>query len=137
LNFLVDTSVISETRKPSPLIQVARWWGQYPLSRMHLSVVTIHELRYGIEIAPSGAKRSGLEQWLNGYLLPQFADRILPVDLAIAESCAQLIAASKKAGHTAEFADGLIAATAKVHGLTLATLNVKHFKPFHAKLANM
>ena len=125
--FLVDTNVVSQMRKPRPVPEVASWWRKHIMSEMFLSAVTLHELRFGIELAPSGAKRDGLEQWLVEYLIPAFAGRILPVDLSVADMCGRLAAKSKARGSSPELADALIAATAKVHGLRVATLNRKHF----------
>jgi predicted nucleic acid-binding protein len=111
-----------------------RWMQQRPVSELHLSVVTVHELRFGIELAPTGAKRASLDQWLEMVVLPGLAGRILPVDAAVADTCGRLLAAAKKAGFNCELADSLIAATAVVYGLKVATLNRKHFEPLGVEL---
>jgi len=134
LKFLIDTSVVSQTRKPRPDPEVAHWWQQSTLSEMGLSVVTVHELRYGIEIAPAGAKRERLQRWMGEFLLPSFADRILPIDLVVADACGRLVARSSRSGHTPELGDALIAATAQVHGLRVATLNRRHFERLGVEL---
>ena len=98
------------------------------MSSLALSAMSIHEIRQGIELVDVGAKRKAIEIWLQDFVLRQFAGRILPVDVAVADVSARLVVAAKKEGHTAELADALIAATAKVHGLRIATLNSKHFE---------
>jgi predicted nucleic acid-binding protein len=135
LNFLIDTNVVSQTRKDKPVAEVMQWWKKYSSSVMGISVITVYELRYGIQITPSGSKRDGLERWMEHFLLPVFAGRILPVDAAVADTCGRLIAICKKGGHTPDLADALIAATAKVHRLHVVTLNRKHFEPLRVDLA--
>jgi len=83
---------------------------------------------------PPGAKRDVVQRWLEHYVLVNFRDRILPVDVAVADECGRLMFRAKRQKHTASLADALIAATAIVHGLSVATLNVKHFKPLGVKL---
>ncbi len=134
MNFLVDTNVLSQTRKGQPIAEVVRWWQRRSVSEMALSAISVHEIRQGIELAPEGAKRNALELWLQDFVLRQLADRILPVDAAVADMSARLAVLAKKAGHTAELADVLIAATAQVHRLKLATLNRKHFEGLGVEL---
>ena len=128
MNFLIDTSVLSQTRKTEPVAEVVRWWQTQSVSSLALSAMSIHEIRQGIELVDVGATRKAIEIWLQDFVLRQFAGRILPVDVAVADVSARLVVAAKKEGHTAELADALIAATAKVHGLRIATLNSKHFE---------
>jgi toxin FitB len=134
LIYLIDTNVLSQTRKPVPVPEVARWLRQRSVSELRLSVVTVHELRYGIEVADPGAKRKGLEQWLQQFVLPGLVGHILPVDAEVADYCGKLVAKCKKVNYRPEFADALIAATAKVHGMQVATLNWKHFEPLGVEL---
>jgi hypothetical protein len=90
--------------------------------------VVLHELRYGIELLPQGKRRDSLEVWLSKQVIPNFQGRIYPVDEVVADLSGRMLAAAKMAGHIAEANDTLIAATAKVHGLVVATLNRKHFE---------
>jgi len=99
-----------------------------------MSVVVISELRFGIELRPPGKRQNELRSWLESRVLALFQGRILPVDERVADQCGRLIATAKKAGHSAEMADALIAATAMVHGLKLATLNRKHFERMGVEL---
>lgn len=96
--------------------------------------MTVHELRYGVEMAPAGAKRKDLERWLVEFVIPGFSGGLLAIDRAVADASARLIASCRKTGHTPELEDALIAATAIVHGLQLATLNRKHFERLGVEL---
>ena len=113
---------------------VVRWWQRQSVDSLYLSAISVHEIRQGIELAPAGAKRNALEIWLQDFVLRVFADRILGVDGVVADASGRLVASAKKKGHTAELADALIAATAKVHGLKVATLNRKHFEKLGVEL---
>jgi len=136
LKVLIDTNVVSQTRKDNPDPAVVRWWQLRPVSDLALSAISIHEIRLGIELLPAGSKRKAIEIWLEDFVLKQFAGRILPIDATTAERSARLVAAAKKKGHTADLADALIAATARVHNLQLATLNQPHFKPLGVDLVD-
>lgn len=105
-----------------------KWWQRQSERSLMLSAVVFQELRFGIEMTPPGRRRKELEEWLEGRLRPAFIGRTLPVTEKIAELSGQLLAETKKAGHMAEVADTLIAATARVHGMAVATLNHKHFE---------
>jgi predicted nucleic acid-binding protein len=135
LSALLDTSVLSQSRKAAPDPDAMRWLRTQSTKFLFLSAITIHEVRQGIELAPAGAKRHALEVWLTSHVLPGFAGQILPIDAEIAEESARLVVRAKKNGHTAELADALIAATAVVHGLKLATLNRRHFERLGVELA--
>jgi predicted nucleic acid-binding protein len=132
--FLLDTSILSAPLKPKPDVRVMNWLREASKMRPSLSVVTIHESRFGFELLPEGQKRRALEEWFEGLILPRFAGRILPITESIADECGRLLAASRKANAEAELGDALIAATARVHGLTVATLNRKHFVKRGAEL---
>jgi predicted nucleic acid-binding protein len=125
--YLLDTSILSAPLKPKPDMKVLGWLREASKSRPYLSVVTIHESRFGFELLQEGRKRRDLEHWFEGEILPRFAGRILPITEAIADECGRLLAATRKASAEAELGDALIAATARVHGLTVATLNRDHF----------
>ena len=131
---LLDTSVVSQRVKTSPDERVADWLSQIPKEEAFLSVVTLQELRTGIELLPAGRKRRDLESWLVSDIHRGYAGRILPITEEVADVCGRLIAQGKKAGATPESNDALLAATAMVHGLTLATLNRKHFERLGVEL---
>jgi len=127
LKYLIDTSVLSQTVKAKPEQEVLRWLQDADEQSLYISAITIQELRYGLEILPIGGRRHELENWLEDKVLQRFTGRILPVDERVADTCGRLIATGKKSGNIAEIGDALIAATALVHGLQIATLNRKHF----------
>ena len=129
MSFLLDTNVVSEWVSPRPDAGVVRFLTDADEDRLFLSVMTLAEIRFGIEKLKAGARRSRLEEWLGGELTDRFSGRILTVDAAVADTCGVLLARGCKAGKPPGTADALIAATGMVHGLTIATRNVGHFKP--------
>ncbi len=131
---LLDTDVVSQWSKPVPDAQVASWLATVVLEETYLSVVTIQELRTGIERLPAGRKRSGLEMWLGDFVLVKYEARILPVTLEIADICGRILGSPNLAGFHPENTDAYIAATARVHGLEVATLNRKHFEKLGVEL---
>ncbi|MGA2905247.1 MAG: PIN domain-containing protein [Candidatus Korobacteraceae bacterium] len=94
-----------------------------------LSVITLTELRYGIDRLPSGKRRRRLEEWVANDLPVRFEGRILAVDSDIAVLCGHIIARSEAIGRRMEVMDAFIAATAAIHQLTVVTHNVSHFGP--------
>ena len=136
MSFLLDTNVVSEWLKPRPNPGVVSWLAAVDEDQTCLSVVTITELRYGIERLTAGARKKRLDEWLHQELLTRFEGRILPVDLAIADECGRLAARSEGVGRPIEARDAFIAATAEVYGLTLVTRNVSHFHPAVKALFN-
>jgi predicted nucleic acid-binding protein len=133
LIYLLDTNVVSQTSKLHPDIAVMRWWKQRDELSLMVSAIVFQELRFGIEMLRPGKKRETLEEWLK-VLRGEFAGRILPVTVEIAELSGKLMGDSKKAAHTAEVTDMVIAATAIVHGLQIATLNRRHFEGLGVEL---
>ena len=125
---------MSQTSKLDPDVAVMRWWKQQNELSLMLSAIVFQELRLGIEMLRAGRKRDRLEEWLLIRLRGEFAGRILPVTVEIAELSGRLIADTKKAARSAEAGDALIAATARVHGLKVATLNRKHFERLGVEL---
>lgn len=128
LKILLDTNVVSQTVKLQPNPAVARWWEQQEEFSLMLSAITFQELRFGIALLPEGKKREQLQLWLEVRLQREFAGRVLAITHEIADMSGRLLASARKASHTADPADTLIAATALVHRLQIATLNRKHFE---------
>ena len=128
MNYLLDTNVVSEIPKPRPNEGVLGWLDQSDEDSIFLSVVTIAELRHGIERLPAGRRRRVLDDWFRNDLRERFEGRLIPVDAAIADTCGKLMATCEASGRTMELADALIAATAEVHNLALVTRNVTHFQ---------
>lgn len=127
MNSLLDTNVISQRTKATPNEGAVRWLSRTPSSEMYLSVISLAEIRFGIEEMDPGRKRQNLEHWLEQDVRQGFAGRILAVDDRVAEEAGRLTSIGKKLGARPDFADALIAATARVHGLQVATLNRAHF----------
>lgn len=132
--FLLDTNVISQRPKPTPHPAVMAWLQRTPDSLLRISAITIQEIRFGAASLPPSRKRTHIEAWLEQDILRNFADRILPVDAVVADACGRLLAEQKRKNYTPAPSDALIAATAIVHGLTIATLNRKHFEPLGVAL---
>lgn len=129
MSFLLDTNVVSEPMKSKPDPGVIAWLADTDEETIFLSVVTITELRYGIERLATGVRRSRLESWLGNDLRQRFSGRLLAVTAEIADACGRLVARSESLGHPMEPRDAFIAATAEVHDLTLVTRNVTDFQP--------
>jgi toxin FitB len=134
LTYLLDTSVISQTSKFQPDEKVMAWWFRQQAPSMMVSAIVFQELRYGIELLDPGSKRDRLDHWLEVQMRQQFAGRILPVTAEIADQAGRLIGVKKKAGHTADIGDALIAVTAILHGMAVATLNRTHFENLGVEL---
>jgi len=129
MSFLLDTNVLSEPMKERPNSGVLAWLSQVNEDQVFVSVVTITELRYGVERLTTGKRRERLDAWLRKDLISRFEGRILPVDLRIADTCGGLMARSESIGRPIEARDAFIAATAQAHGLTLVTRNTSDFEP--------
>ena len=134
MDSLLDTNVISQRTKATPKEGVVRWLRQARSSELYLSAVSLAEIRFGIEEMDPGRKRQNLEHWLERDVRPGFAGRVLLVDERIAEEAGRLTSMGKKAGAKPGLADALIAATTRVRGLKLATLNWVHFKDLGVEL---
>lgn len=129
MTYLIDTNILSETRKRQPSPGVAGWITATPPGRMYISVLTMGELEQGIaRIRGRGdwKQAASLEQWLAA-VETAFADRILPLALPAAK-----IWGRQSPARPLPVVDALIAATAQVHGLTVVTRNVKDYE--HAGL---
>ena len=131
--FLLDTNVTSEILKPSPDRRVAAFLTDQP--DLWLSVIVLHEMKFGLELLPLGRRRDQLLSMLSG-LEAEYDDRILPVDRAEAEQAAALRAEVRKSGRTLNLADALIAGTAKTHRLCVATRNIGDFDGLDVDVLN-
>jgi predicted nucleic acid-binding protein len=126
--FLLDTNVVSEWVRPQPNSAVIAWLNEVDEDRVFLSVMTLTELRYGIERLPPSKRRQRLQDWLDDELTLRFEARILGIDETIANACGVLLAQREVAGRPFGAIDACLAATAKVHDLTLVTRNDSDFK---------
>ncbi len=135
MRLLLDTCVVSEVRHPNGNPRVREAIEQRQDDELFLSVLTLGEITKGIRLLDDSRRKRELETWLEG--LPRhFADRILPIDDQAAMIWGELTAAAQANGRTVPAIDGLIAATALRHGLTLMTRNVDDFAPTGVRLNN-
>lgn len=129
--WLADTNVISEMTRPRPTTKVVDFLQR--TGGLHLSVITVHEIAYGIDRAPDPLRRAKLTAWLS-QISQQFADRVIPVDAAIAERAGRIRAAAAALGRPADPLDALIAATALERNLKLATRDIADFRELGVEL---
>jgi predicted nucleic acid-binding protein len=133
---LLDTNVISDLIKPRPSVALRRWIDERSEESLYLSVLTLGEMRQGIEIAKADRKRRAkLEQALADFAA-RFAGRVLAVDALVAETWGEISGRTRLRGETVSAVDALIAATAIVHRLVVVTGNVRHFVPTGAQVLN-
>ena len=135
MTYLLDTCVVSELVKPGPDETMVAWMARVPDEACHLSVITVGELAKGAARLPPSARRVRLERWI-GELISQYGVRIIPVDASVARRWGRLSGELSRKGITTLVGDGLIAATALVHGLKLATRNIADFKPFGVEIVD-
>jgi toxin FitB len=132
VTYLLDTNVLSETRKHQPAPGVADWIAVTPPGRLHVSVLTLGEIEQGIARVRGRGDRqqaSALERWLEDVEIG-FGDRVLPVTLPVAAAWGRQYAGPLPV------IDALIAATARVHGMTVVTRNVKDFERAGVRVLN-
>jgi predicted nucleic acid-binding protein len=128
MSYLLDTNVISEWMKPQPNPGVVAWLAAMDEDRVFISVVTLTEVRYGIERMPAGIRRKRVENWLLRELPSRFEGRVLAVDEAVADASGRAAARSEAAGRPMDAIDAFLAGTAEVYRLTLVTRNRSDFK---------
>jgi predicted nucleic acid-binding protein len=119
--FLLDTNVISELINARPDANVTAWVEATDESLLYLSVLTLGEIRRGIASLPQSRRRATLEAWLDRDLQARFEGRILTIDREVADRWGLLTAAARESGIALPVIDGLLAATALEHNLTLVT----------------
>jgi predicted nucleic acid-binding protein len=124
MSYLLDTNVISELVRPKPARLVLDWFENIPSEALHISVLTLGEIRKGVEQMPDGVRREKLRLWLEHDLADWFGERVLPVDMPIADRWGRLLAL---VGRPVPSIDSLLAATALHHELRLVTRNEKDF----------
>jgi toxin FitB len=132
VKFLVDANVLSEGTKPQPDNAVIAWLSRHE-TELAVNPIILGELEYGILLLPASKKRDRLRKWFAASVdhLP-----VLEIDAATGRVWARLLAELKRAGRAMPVKDSLIAATARQHGLTVATRNIAHFAHAGAKVVN-
>jgi predicted nucleic acid-binding protein len=132
--YILDTNVVSELRKAKKADQnVTKWAQPLPSATLYISVISLLELEIGILLMERRDKEQGaiLRAWMNRHVLPTFSGRILAIDTTVAQRCAALHVPNPRSDR-----DALIAATALVHGLTVATRNVADFEGMGVDVLN-
>jgi predicted nucleic acid-binding protein len=127
MNFLLDTNAVSEWVKPRPNPGLIGWMESADEDRVFLSVISLAELRYGVDHMADGARRSRLELWLRDELPLRFEGRILSVDYLVAEAWGRTVSRCEALGRPIGAMDAFLSAIADVHRLMLVTRNVSDF----------
>jgi predicted nucleic acid-binding protein len=117
--WLLDTNILSELRRPKPEPRVVAFVADCPLEELHISAVTLAEIRFGIELVGEPNRRAELNDWLANKVRPMFDGRVLQITEDIMLKWRLLVEDGRKMGHTFSQPDLIIAATAIHHGLTV------------------
>ena len=133
MSYLIDTNVLSELRRKVPNAGVVEWFSRRPTSTLYLSVLTLGELRKGVEGVADANRRRALLDWLETELPNFFAGRVLSVDAQVADRWGRLVAA---AGRPLPAIDSLLGATAAHHDLSLVTRNIRDFADLGLEVIN-
>jgi len=135
-NWLLDTNILSELRRPQPEPMVVKFIAVRPLESLYISSVTLAEIRFGIELVADVGRRSELSDWLTHKVRPMFEQRILRVTEDIMFKWRLLVEEGRKTGHTFSQPDLIIAATALEHGLTLVSRDTRDYLRAHVPVIN-
>jgi predicted nucleic acid-binding protein len=133
VSYLIDTNVLSELRNRNADAKVVAWMQARPRQSLYLSVLSLGEIRKGIEGVADASFRQTLTDWLEVEVPNYFLGRLLPIDAAVADCWGRVQAT---AGRTLPVIDALMAATALQHDLTLVTRNVKDFTGLGLRFVN-
>ena len=125
MSYLIDTNAISELLRARPERRVTEWFDRAAPVSLHISVLSLGELRKGVESLPAGVRRERIGAWLEVELPAWFEDRVLPIDAGVADLWGRLLG---RIGRPVAAVDSLIAATALKHRLRLVTRNVEDFR---------
>ncbi len=134
--FLLDTNVLSETRRPRPSSNVLAFLASKPIELLFVSEVTFAEIRFGIEVVADAARRRELADWLEHKVRPEFEQRVLPVTEDIMFRWRLLVEEGRKMRHTFSQPDLIIGATALEYGLTLVTRDTGDFEKARVSVVN-
>jgi toxin FitB len=136
MNYILDTNVISEAINKQPNPQVMNWLRVMDSQELYLSVVTIGEIKKGVQKLPESQRKETIKTWLERELLIQFDRRILALDLPVILVWGELVGELEKKGRKLPALDSLIAATAKHYSYTLVTRNEKDFEGIDINIFN-
>ena len=126
--WLLDTNILSELRRPRPEPKVSAFVAAQPLELLHVSVVSLAEIRFGIERLSDLTRRSELNDWLAHRMRPMFNQRILPVTEDVMLKWRLMVDEGRKSEHTFSQPDLIIAATARQHGLAVVSRDTSEFR---------
>jgi predicted nucleic acid-binding protein len=135
-SWLLDTNVLSELRRPKPERKVVTFIKAQPLDALYVSVVTLAEIRFGIELVGNASRRAELKGWLTHGVRPMFHQRILPVTEDVLVKWRLLVEEGRKMGHTFSQPDLIIAATALDHGLTVVSRDTREYEKARVPVIN-
>jgi toxin FitB len=124
---VLDTNVVSELMRGRPDGRAVAWLDAQPVLELHLTAVTVAELRYGVGRLPHGARRSRLDVAISAMLDEDLGGRVLPFDRAAAERYGEIVVDRERAGRPISQADAQIAAICRDQAATLATRNTRDF----------
>jgi hypothetical protein len=132
VTYLVDANVLSEPTRPDPNAKVVEWLRRHE-REIATDPIIVGEIRFGIHLLPAGRRRQRLERWFE-----EGVERMhcLPFEMATGLRWAKLLADLRSAGRSMPIKDSLIAATALVHGLTVATRNARDFEPARLRIVD-
>ncbi|HSU98319.1 MAG TPA: type II toxin-antitoxin system VapC family toxin [Gemmatimonadaceae bacterium] len=136
LRFLLDTCFLSDLVKIVPPPGIKAWSRANNAEECAISVMTIGEIRHGINLLPEGGRRTELRNWLARDVIQRFADRTVDITVEIAEAWAGLTAQAHRTKRSLSAPDGLILATAIVHRLSVVTRNVRDFSGYDVPIVN-
>jgi predicted nucleic acid-binding protein len=125
--WLLDTNILSELRRKKPEPKVIDFIAAQPLESLHISSVTLAEIRFGIELLADAGRRSELNTWLTHKVRPMFEQRVLQITEDVMLEWRLLVEEGRKVGHTFSQPDLIIAATAHHHGLTVVSRDTEQF----------
>jgi hypothetical protein len=135
-DWLLDTNILSELRRPKPETKVVAFVTAQPLDRLYISAVTLAEIRFGIELVSDVGRRAELHDWLTHTVRPMFDQRVLPVSEDVMFKWCLIVEEGRKAGHTFSQPDLIIAATAACHGLTVVSRDTTEFERARVAVIN-
>jgi predicted nucleic acid-binding protein len=134
--WLLDTNILSELRRPRPEPKVVTFVAGQPLESLHISSVTLAEIRFRIALMADASRRAELNDWLAHKVRPMFEQRVLPVTEDIMFKWRLLVEDGRRVGHTFSQPDLIIAATALEHGLTLVSRNTNDYEKARVTVHN-
>jgi predicted nucleic acid-binding protein len=134
--WLLDTNILSELRRPKPEPRVVAFVAAQPLHSLYVSIITFAEIRFGIERVMDASRRAELGDWLTHRIRPMFEGRALPVSEEVMLKWRLLVEDGRKAGHTFSQPDLIIAATGLHYGLTIVTRDTDDYARAGVPLLN-